>query len=191
VAFDSMESGRAASVGDIPVVVGDVSDRASPLPHKSRGDGLVLRLRPVEGPVPISAKMGSVSEFLVVYLDSIDERLLDYLDEEDELRPEVVRRLRYYASALLEGSITPAAVAEDWADWFDLTRAFVAACAPEEIEELEEAAPLMTDEVGEGTVLTAADCAYLAAVEPLLDAYPEMRLGSSPTRRGTPCPRRR
>ena len=121
--------------------------------------------------------MGGVSEFLVIYLDSIDERLLDYLDEEDELRPEVVKRLRYYASALLEGSISPAAVAEDWADWFDLVRAFVAAYAPEEIEELEEAASLMSDELEEDTVLTEADRAYLAAVEALLDAYPEMRLG--------------
>ncbi len=121
--------------------------------------------------------MGSVSEFLVVYLDSIDERLLDYLDEDDELRPEVVKRLRYYTSALLEGSISPAAVAEDWADWFDLTQAFVAAYATEGIEELEEAAPLMNDEVEEDTVLTEADRAYLAAVELLLDAYPEMRLG--------------
>ena len=121
--------------------------------------------------------MGSVSELLVVYLDSIDERLLDYLDEDDELRLEVVKRLRYYASALLEGSITPAAVVEDWGDWFDLTRAFVAAYTPEEIEELEEAAPFISDEVEEDTVLTEADRAYLAAVEPLLDAYPEMRLG--------------
>jgi hypothetical protein len=118
-----------------------------------------------------------MSELLVTYLDSIDERLLDYLDEDDELRPEVVKRLRYYASALLEGSITPFAVAEDWADWFDLTRAFVAAYAPEEIGKLEEAAPLMSDGVEEGTVLTAADRSYLAAVEPLLDAYPEIRLG--------------
>jgi hypothetical protein len=30
-----------------------------------------------------------VSEFLVIYLDSIDERLLDYLDQDDELRPDV------------------------------------------------------------------------------------------------------
>ena len=133
----------------------------------------------------------AVSQFLVVYLDSIDERLLDYLDEDDELRPEVVKRLRYYATALLDGSITPAAVAEDWADWVDLTQAFVAAYAPEDIDELEQAAPLMSDEVGADTVLTEADRAYLAAVELLLDAYPEMRLGSSPTRRGTPCPRRR
>jgi hypothetical protein len=118
-----------------------------------------------------------MSEFLVIYLDSIDERLLDYLDEDDELRPEVVKRLRYYASALLEGSITPFAVAEDWADWFDLTCAFVATYASEEIEGLEAGAPLINEEVGPGTVLTEADRAYLAAVEQLLDAYPEMRLG--------------
>jgi hypothetical protein len=73
--------------------------------------------------------MATVSEFLVTYLDSIDERLLDYLDEDDELRPEIVKRLRHYASVLLEGSVTPVAVGEDWGDWFDLTRAFVATYA--------------------------------------------------------------
>jgi hypothetical protein len=55
-----------------------------------------------------------VSEFLVLYLDSIDEGLLEYLDEDDELRLDVVKRLRSYASALLDGSITASAVAEDW-----------------------------------------------------------------------------
>jgi hypothetical protein len=94
--------------------------------------------------------MGCVSDFLVVYLDSIDERLLEYLDEDEELRPEVVKRLCFYTSALQNGSITPAAVAEDRADWFDLTRAFVAACAPEAVEELEEAAPLMSVRRGGG-----------------------------------------
>ena len=73
--------------------------------------------------------MASVTHELVVYLDSIDERLLDYLDEQDELRLEVVKSLRHYTSVLLEGTISPAAVAEDWADWFDLTQAFVAAYA--------------------------------------------------------------
>ena len=119
----------------------------------------------------------AVSEFLVAYLDAIDEGLLDYLDEDDELRPEVVKRLRYYATALLEGSITPGALAEDWEDWFDLTGAFVAAYAPEDVGELEDAAPLMGDGVEQHTVLTEADRAYLTAVELLLDAYPEMRLG--------------
>jgi hypothetical protein len=120
--------------------------------------------------------MAIVTHELVVYLDSIDERLLDYLDEDDELRLEVVKGLRYYTSALLEGSISPAAVAEDWADWFDLVGAFVAAYAPHEVGELEEAAPLMSDEVETDTVLTEADRAYLVAVELLLDAYPEMRM---------------
>ena len=118
-----------------------------------------------------------MSEFLVVYLDSIDERLLDYVDEDEELRLEVVKRLRYYASALLEGSITPAAVVEDWADWFELVGAFMATYAPDEVGELEEEAPLMSDEVEEDTVLSEADRAYLMAVELLLDAYPEMRIG--------------
>ena len=86
-----------------------------------------------------------MSGFLVLYLDSINERLLDYLDEDEELRLDTVKRLRYYATALLEGSINPASVAEDWADWFDLTQAFVAAYAPEGIEELVEAAPLMSE----------------------------------------------
>ena len=35
----------------------------------------------------------------------------------------------------------------------------------------------MANELGEDTVLTAADHAYLAAVELLLDAYPDMRMG--------------
>jgi hypothetical protein len=35
----------------------------------------------------------------------------------------------------------------------------------------------MANELKEDTVLTETDRAYLAAREPLLDAYPEMRLG--------------
>ena len=68
-------------------------------------------------------------------------------------------------------------MAEDWADWFDLVGAFVTAYAPEGVEELEEAAPLMSDEVNEDTLLTEADRAYLLALEALLDMYPEMRMG--------------
>ena len=116
---------------------------------------------------------GLVSEFLVLYLDSIDDGLLDYLDEDDELRPEVVKRLSTYARALLEGSITPAAVAEDWADWFDLMQAFVAAYAPDEVGELEEAATFMDGpEVCGDAVLTEADRAYLTALELQLDMLP-------------------
>jgi len=38
-------------------------------------------------------------------LDSIDAHLLDSFDEAEDLRPDVVKRLRYCTSALLEGSI--------------------------------------------------------------------------------------
>ena len=44
-----------------------------------------------------------MSDDLVTYLDAIDERLLDYLDAEEELAA-TVRRLQRYATALLEGS---------------------------------------------------------------------------------------
>ncbi len=84
---------HAASLGDFPLVMGDVGDR-----HNTASGQLTGQALPALRPVRVSAhigKMGSVSEFLVVYLDSIDERLLDYLDEEDELCPEVVKRLRY------------------------------------------------------------------------------------------------
>ena len=50
---------------------------------------------------------GPVNDFLVVYLDSIDERLLEYLDEDDELKLDAVQRLSFYTTALLDGSITP------------------------------------------------------------------------------------
>jgi hypothetical protein len=36
---------------------------------------------------------GTVNDFLVVYLDSVDERLLEYLDEDDELKLDAVQRL--------------------------------------------------------------------------------------------------
>jgi hypothetical protein len=39
--------------------------------------------------------MDSVSDFLVVYLESVDERLLEYLDEDDDLKLDAVRRLRF------------------------------------------------------------------------------------------------
>ena len=48
-----------------------------------------------------------MNDFLVLYLDSIDERLLEYLDEDDELKLDAVQRLSFYTTALLDGSITP------------------------------------------------------------------------------------
>jgi hypothetical protein len=83
---------------------------------------------------------GTVNDFLFTYLDSIDEQLLEYLDEDDELKLDAVKRLRFYTSALLEGSITPDHVMEDWSDWYQLLPAFVATYGSEELQELEGAA---------------------------------------------------
>ncbi len=111
----------------------------------------------------------------MVYLDSVDERLLDYLDEDDELKLDAVQRIRFYTSALLDGSITPMRVVEDWLDWYALVPAFVAAYGSDELRELEIGAEFLgaTDE-GEDVILTDADLAYLKELEAWIDMYPEM-----------------
>ncbi len=120
--------------------------------------------------------MDAVSDFLVVYLDSIGERLLEYLDEEHELKLDAVQRLRFYTSALLEGSISPVHVVEDWPDWYQLVPAFVATYGSEELQELEGAAVLLEAiEEQDDVSLTEADLAYLKALGTWLDMYPEMR----------------
>jgi hypothetical protein len=119
--------------------------------------------------------MAPVKELLVAYLDAIDERLLDYPDGDGELHPHAVRRLRIHATALLEGSVTPADLAEDWEDWFHLAPAFVAAYGTEELERLQTAATILTAiEERDDVTLTEADRAYLRALSATLDMYPEM-----------------
>jgi hypothetical protein len=119
---------------------------------------------------------GTVNDLLVVCLDSIDEHLLEYLDEDDELKLDAVQRLRFYTTALLEGSITPDHVMEDWPDWYQLVPAFVAAYGSEELQELECASEFLEAiEEQDDVSLTDADRAYLKALEKWLDMYPDMR----------------
>ena len=119
---------------------------------------------------------GPVSDFLVVYLDSIDKQLLEYLDEDDELKLDAVKRLRFYTSALLEGSISPDHVMEDWPDWYQLVPAFVATYGSDELRELEIGAEFLGEiEEREDVSLSKADLAYLKVLETWLDMYPEMR----------------
>ena len=73
-------------------------------PRPSRGDGgggpaipLAVTAQVVSG-----SQNGCVPAALVVYLDSIDETRLDYLDDEEELRSRVAEPLPQYASALLD-----------------------------------------------------------------------------------------
>jgi len=120
--------------------------------------------------------MGPVNDFLVVYLDSINERLLEYLDEDDELKLDAVQRLRFYTTAMLDGSITPKHVEEDWSDWYQLVPAFVATYGTEELKQLEDAAMFVRAvEEHEDVSLTKVDRAYLRALEAWLDKYPELR----------------
>ncbi len=67
--------------------------------------------------------MDAVSDFLVTYLDSIDERLLEHLDQDDELKLDAVQRIRFYTTALFDGSISPEHIDEDWQDWYVLVPA--------------------------------------------------------------------
>jgi|ERR1035438_10344442 hypothetical protein len=119
---------------------------------------------------------GTVNDFLVTYLDSIDERLLEYLDKDDELKLDAVQRLRFYTTALLDGWISPKHAVEDWLDWYQLVPAFVATYGTEELQELEGGAefPDAVEEQDEVS-LTEADRVYLKPLETWLDMYPEMR----------------
>jgi hypothetical protein len=118
---------------------------------------------------------GPVSDFLVTYLESVDERLLEYLDEEDELKLDAVQRLRFYTSALLEGSLSPRHVEKDWLDWFALVPAIVATYGSDELRCLEDEAEFLRV-IEDGDVnLTEADRTYLKALEEWLGMYPEVR----------------
>jgi len=114
-----------------------------------------------------------VNEFLDAYLAAIDERLLVHLDESGELRLDTVAWLHQYTNALLDGSVSPAALAEDWPDWYLLAAAFVTVYAPGEVDDLEEQTTFL-DAVarGEDATLTDADRAYLWALRSHLGTYP-------------------
>jgi hypothetical protein len=117
-----------------------------------------------------------VNDILITHLGTTHEPLFNYLDEDDEMMFDTVERLRLYASALLSGSITPATLADDWDDWFDLAPAFVLAYGTEELARLQDAASFLraVEEHGEGG-LDEADRVYLTALASRLDMYPELR----------------
>jgi len=117
-----------------------------------------------------------VNDFLVNCLHRVDERLLAYLVNQSELTVSTVQRLRLCARAMLDGSMTPSQVADEWADWFLLTPAFVAAYGTWELADLEADARLLRKGgVEDNAGLTEPDRAYLSALEAVLDAYHEMR----------------
>jgi hypothetical protein len=116
------------------------------------------------------------NDFLATYLDTIDERLLDYLDDEENLSVDSVKRLQRYASGLLDGSITPLYIMEEWPDWYSLVPAFVIAYGTGELEELEQDADFLVDaKEGDDMALSRGDRVCLQALEVQLGMYPEIR----------------
>jgi hypothetical protein len=92
------------------------------------------------------------------------------------LKLDAVQRLRFYTSALLDGSITPDHVVEDWPDSYQLVPAFVATYGTEELQDLEGATVFLgAIEEDEDVILTKAGRAYLKALELWLGMFPEMR----------------
>ena len=92
-----------------------------------------------------------MNDVLVTHLGTIDERLLFYLDEDDEMMFDTVERLRSYTTALLDASITPAVLVTKWSDWFDLVPAFVLAYGTEELQRTQEAAVFLRAARRDGT----------------------------------------
>lgn len=68
-----------------------------------------------------------MNDDLADYLDSIDARLVGYLDEGRNISAGAVRHVQCYAVALVQGLLVPEHVHEDWPDFFPLVTAFVLA----------------------------------------------------------------
>jgi hypothetical protein len=118
------------------------------------------------------------NEPLVTYLDSIDKRLLDYLDEDDELSVVSTRRLRSHISELLAGTMTTSTLSAAWPDWFDLVSAFVVTYGSLELEDLEVESGFGRDTEwdGEGPP-SGLIRGYLLTLELELDVFSERKRG--------------
>lgn len=131
--------------------------------------------------VPIAAagqyhRERMANDLLVRYLESRDKRLLDYLDEDEDLSVATTQRLRSYTSDLLAGTISTAELAASWPDWFDLVSAFAVTYGSVDLEDLEEEAGFGpesgSDEEGPPSGLVRG---YLLTLELELDGYPESK----------------
>jgi len=68
-----------------------------------------------------------VSDDLANYLDSIDSRLVGYLNTHRDVPPDAVRHVQCYAVAMLQDLIVPEVVHEDWPDFYPLVVAILLA----------------------------------------------------------------
>lgn len=115
--------------------------------------------------------MGVVADDLVSYLDAVDERLVDYLDDRENLSVEAVGRLQRFAVAMSEGSMTPGLAREDWADFYPLAAAFVVVCGSDELGDLYDQATVFSAVVRGEVEFTDADRVFLVMLAEELESY--------------------
>ena len=116
------------------------------------------------------------NDLLVSYLESIDKRLLDYLDDNEDLSVATTERLRSYTSELLAGTITAPGLADAWADWFPLVSAFVTGYGSVELEDLSEDLAFGPETEADGAGPPSGLVrGYLLTLELELDLYPERK----------------
>jgi hypothetical protein len=114
-----------------------------------------------------------MNDLLVTNLAASDQRLLFYLDQDDEMMFDTVERLRSYTTALLDASITPAVLVAKWSGWFDLVPAFVVAYGTEELQRAKEGADFLREH--DVVELTEGDRTFLRALALRFDMYPDIR----------------
>jgi hypothetical protein len=117
----------------------------------------------------------AVTDDLVTRLDAVDERLVDYLDEKQNLSPETVLRLQRFAVAMSEGSMTPGLALEDWPDFYPLAAAFVVVCGSSELRELYDQATVFSAVVRGEVPFTDADRVFLVLLSDELERYADTR----------------
>jgi hypothetical protein len=104
----------------------------------------------------------SVSEDLAAYLDSIDARLVHYLDTDRDISSDAIRHVQCYAVALLQGLVLPEHVHEDWPDFYPLADAFVLAYGSRRLGQLLRLSSLY--EGGDDDPLTEDDRVFLVTL---------------------------
>ena len=116
-----------------------------------------------------------VADDLVTYLDAVDEGLVDYVDDQQNLSSETVRRLQRFAVAMSEGSMTPGLAREDWPDFYPLAAAFVVVCGSDELRSLYDQATLFSAVVRGDVPFTDADRVFLVLLSDELERYAAAR----------------
>lgn len=108
---------------------------------------------------------------LVTYLDAVDGGLREYLDDQQELSAETLKRLHRFAVALSEGSMTPGLATEDWPDFYPLAAAFVVVRGSDELRTLYDQATLFSAVVRGEVGITDADRCFVVSLAEELDRY--------------------